>query len=605
MIGKGFLEVRSKVGTSLFALKDLANDVALHEDYVRILDNLLASLNDPFVMVLAGEVNVGKSSFLNTLFRGEYSPTGVLPTTEKVYFFKYGDVYQESWISDTMREVRIPAELLRDFHLVDTPGTNSLYLEHQEITERIVPVADLIFFVFSATNPWGASAWEFLEKIHKRWMRNVVFVLQQCDLRQDEEIDLIKSKIQELSQERFGRNFPIFEVSAKIAQQERSAVSDLDEVSSSAPSRFGEQAFDEIRNFISSQLEGNRSRLNKIHQAITLGKKVVQQIREWPQLSPVDPKFTQVVHHEIASLIEKFQARSIEKISTPIQGATSDYQWISEDLLQFLKVRLSFFSFFKSLWWENRRWDNLDEKFTQETAKVVAPRLTQIAQILSDDLKLLRRDLQARCHELGADSTSIDYFENFSIEKTHVTPKDFQIYHPPLGDKLKETIAKARSFVRWGSTLGVLAIASSGVILWKQLPQEAWYGVAALALLMLICFVKSNAVLSEGLKPVKDLLVTHSSGVTEYFDVYVRSRVAQFYATFSQEEERIKESIRIKDHQAHDLVRRLDSIDRNFETLRHQMEGMMNKSPNVSSLKGLDESEFLPRQEPVIETLQA
>ena len=114
-----------------------------------------------------------------------------MPTTDKILFFKHGPQLHRVPITRTLEEVYLPVDFLRDFHIVDTPGTNSIENEHQEITERFVPMADLVLFVFSAMNPWGASAWQFLEKVHRQWMRHVVFVLQQCDLRTDDEIPAI------------------------------------------------------------------------------------------------------------------------------------------------------------------------------------------------------------------------------------------------------------------------------------------------------------------------------------------------------------------------------------------------------------------------------
>ncbi len=40
-------------------------------------------------------------------------------------------------------------------------------------------MADLIVFVFSVTNPWAASAWDFLRLIGQQWKKNIVFVVQQ------------------------------------------------------------------------------------------------------------------------------------------------------------------------------------------------------------------------------------------------------------------------------------------------------------------------------------------------------------------------------------------------------------------------------------------
>ena len=62
---------------------------------------------------------------------------------------------------------------LRDFNVVDTPGTNTMVAEHQTITENFMPRADLVLFVFSVANPWTQSAWELLHFVQKKWLKNV------------------------------------------------------------------------------------------------------------------------------------------------------------------------------------------------------------------------------------------------------------------------------------------------------------------------------------------------------------------------------------------------------------------------------------------------
>ena len=69
--------------------------------------------------------------------------------------------------------------------------------EHQTITENFIPRADLVLFVFSVVNPWGASAWELLRFVNQKWLKNVVFVLQQADLREPREVEVIEQHLRE------------------------------------------------------------------------------------------------------------------------------------------------------------------------------------------------------------------------------------------------------------------------------------------------------------------------------------------------------------------------------------------------------------------------
>src|SRR5256885_13197477 len=106
---------------------------------------------------------------------------------------------------------------LKDFNVVDTPGTNTMVPEHQTITESFVPRADIVLFVFSVTNPWSQSGWQLLDLVQKKWLKNVVFVLQQADLRDNAEIEVIHRHLQDTAMRKLGFAPPIFSVSARKA----------------------------------------------------------------------------------------------------------------------------------------------------------------------------------------------------------------------------------------------------------------------------------------------------------------------------------------------------------------------------------------------------
>jgi predicted GTPase len=89
--------------------------------------------------------------------------------------------------------------------------------EHQRITEEFVPRADLVLFVFSVVNPCTQSAWDLLTLVQKRWLKNIVFVLQQADLRDPTEIAVIRRHLQDTALQKLGTAPPIFAVSARQA----------------------------------------------------------------------------------------------------------------------------------------------------------------------------------------------------------------------------------------------------------------------------------------------------------------------------------------------------------------------------------------------------
>ena len=256
-LGQNYFKTRSKLGSAVYALTKLGEQAGVNPARLKILQNLMANLKDPFLFVVVGEVNAGKSTVLNALFGSDFCSSGVLPTTDRIGYFKYGKEAHEFEASDTLLELYRPEEFLKDFNIVDTPGTNSIETGHQRITEHFLPMADLVLFVFSVTNPWGASAWDLLDRIHHQWKKKIVFVLQQCDLRTDEEVTAILEHLQKTAAHRFGQYFPTFAISGKQALMARTGGLHNEEL-------WTRSRFAPMEQFISDVVESSETRLTKL-----------------------------------------------------------------------------------------------------------------------------------------------------------------------------------------------------------------------------------------------------------------------------------------------------------------------------------------------------
>src|ERR1041384_71524 len=183
MIADNCLQVRTELETALGKLLRLATEMRRDPATLDTLEALLRDVREPLLFVVVGEVKAGKSSLLNALFGEEFAKVDVLPATDRVYIFRHGPEEKPVEVSPQVTERYLPIEFLQDFNVVDTPGTNTMVAEHQTITEGFVPRADAVLVVFSVTNPWSRSGWQLLDLVQKKWLKNVVFVLQQADLR--------------------------------------------------------------------------------------------------------------------------------------------------------------------------------------------------------------------------------------------------------------------------------------------------------------------------------------------------------------------------------------------------------------------------------------
>ena len=161
------------------ALDRVGTDVAA--DDLRRFAEARAQLAGLFLVVVAGEFNSGKSSFINALIGERVLPEGVTPTTDRINLLRYGAEVTEELREAFLLERTHPAELLRQLNIVDTPGTNAIIRRHEELTRDFIPRSDLVLFVTSADRPFTESERTFLEQL-REWGKKLVFVVNKIDI---------------------------------------------------------------------------------------------------------------------------------------------------------------------------------------------------------------------------------------------------------------------------------------------------------------------------------------------------------------------------------------------------------------------------------------
>jgi len=180
---------------------------------------LIEHLEEMFLLVVVGEVKAGKSSFINALLRSDVCPEGPLPLTDRVHVLAYGDTARREEISEHVTRHEVPLPQLERINVVDTPGTNSPLRRHQEITERFLPRADIVFFVTSIDCPLTQTELQLLRRIRDNWRKEVACILAKVDMHPARDRDIVMEYLNESFREFLGFSPPVFPVSAHLARK--------------------------------------------------------------------------------------------------------------------------------------------------------------------------------------------------------------------------------------------------------------------------------------------------------------------------------------------------------------------------------------------------
>jgi small GTP-binding protein len=186
-------------------------------EHQQALEKSIEQLDELFLLVVVGEFNSGKSAFINALVGAKVAQEGVTPTTAQINVLQYGEAPDRKVREANLHVITAPAEILREIHIVDTPGTNAIIREHETITADFVPRSDLVLFVTSADRPFTETERAFLEQV-RGWGKKVVVVINKIDILEGErQVEEIRSFVAENARALLGFNPEIFPVSARLA----------------------------------------------------------------------------------------------------------------------------------------------------------------------------------------------------------------------------------------------------------------------------------------------------------------------------------------------------------------------------------------------------
>src|SRR3954451_18861752 len=387
MIADNYLQLRTELETALGKLQRLATEMRREPATLDTLHSLLTDVREPLLFVVVCEVKAGKSSLLNALFGEEFAKVDVLPATDRVYIFRHGAEDKSVEVSGQLTERYLPIKFLQDFNVVDTPGTNTMVAEHQTITEGFVPRADVVLFVFSVTNPWSQSGWQLLDLVQKKWLKNVVFVLQQADLRNSSEIDVIYRHLQDTAKQKLGFAPPIFAVSARKALLIKKTAMPREDL-------WRESGFGPLEEQINRMVSESSVRFVKLQTTASTAGVILNEIGD--EIHGAMETIARDENHlgRVNEFLQVRKDQTLRQGAGFLRGVEQACRECARQGTQLLQEKLSFWKTWRLIWSREQWQHDFQTEVEAKLRQTVEPQVENAVHLLETDLRSLWPQLQ-------------------------------------------------------------------------------------------------------------------------------------------------------------------------------------------------------------------
>jgi len=211
-----FGEMKRELVSLITGLEDSAKKLGMDSDSNSFADLRERVAEGKLKVIVIGEFNRGKSTFINALLGDNVLPTAVRPTTATINIVNYGekpvatvhfkDDHEQKIDIDKLAEyvtvqgknltdvkyveITYPTDFCKDgVQIIDTPGVNDLDKQREEVTYGFIPGADAAVLVLDSEAAVSQSEMVFLqEKVLKNDIKKIFIVLNKCEALDEDEL---------------------------------------------------------------------------------------------------------------------------------------------------------------------------------------------------------------------------------------------------------------------------------------------------------------------------------------------------------------------------------------------------------------------------------
>ena len=395
--------VDPKLQQQKLAIASLLTELA---DFAQAIDNaaltktiqsLQENISQPFLFVVIGEVKAGKSSFINALLgSGEICEVGADPRTNMVAKIVHsdGDGYSRETKPGELKEIGRPVPILQQIAIVDTPGTNSPFQQHEDITKEFIPNSDLVVFIFFSKNPYTNTAWSLVDFAHREWKKPVIFVLQQADLADERELQTSLGYIHQEAEQREIKSPHVFATSAKQSIN------------------GGDGGFSAVQEFVRDTVTGGKGYRLKLASNVSATEQITNRLSHDMTLIKQQLQTDEAVVERIQQRLGQGRERSRYEIDSLVDRLMAQYErivyQIKDDFRQGLSIYVLAKRSFLSVFSRKQRietWiSDLKSRAQSELEATLDETSKEGAKLFLDGIQLLIRQLLTELSALQNDS---------------------------------------------------------------------------------------------------------------------------------------------------------------------------------------------------------